>query len=386
MDTRRIHILVVHDETERGDLVCRSLQDAPNIEVTALGTLAQYRDYIARVRPDLALMELRLSDGNVAEALQPPPASGDYPVLIIADEDGERDAMDAVRAGAHDYILCPCRTRDLQHRIEQTLREWSEKRRSEEAHAWLIGRHAELERALSETTDRLDAAVAELDAFTYSVAHDLRAPLRAMVGFGDALAETCGPELDDAGRHYLSRVMDAADRMSQLIEDLLTLSQVTRSEMQRRQVNLSLIAQQIIDHLAASEPERRVAITIQPEMRDHADPGLVTRLLDALLSNAWKFTSRVDRMATILFGQRQDSEGRVYYVQDNGAGINMAYADKLFVPFQRQYTRDQFPGTGIGLAIARRAVQRHGGRIWADGAVGEGATLYFTLGGSDAAT
>ncbi len=236
-----------------------------------------------------------------------------------------------------------------------------------------------LERRVRERTDALEGANAELEAFSYSVSHDLRAPLRALDGFSLALLEDYGEELDTGAADYLRRIRAASQRMARLIDDLLMLSRVTRRDMTLGEVDLTALARTIGAELAADEPERKVTLAVAENMSVGGDAQLLDAALRNLLGNAWKFTSRV-RDAQVTVGV-EDREGeRVYFVRDNGAGFEAAYADKLFAPFQRLHGEDEFPGTGVGLATVQRIVRRHGGRVWAEGATGRGATVWFTLG------
>jgi light-regulated signal transduction histidine kinase (bacteriophytochrome) len=235
-----------------------------------------------------------------------------------------------------------------------------------------------LNEALRQRARDLELANKELEAFSYSVSHDLRAPLRSIDGFSQAVLEDSGPALDASGKGYLLRMRGAAQHMGALIDDLLTLSHVGRSEMRVRRVDLSALACQIADEFQAQTPQRDVQFVLQPGLTAEGDERLLCLALQNLLDNAWKFTSRHET-AHIEFGTTQAGGQQVYYVRDDGAGFDMAYADKLFVPFQRLHSPEEFGGTGIGLATAKRIIRRHGGRIWAEGAVEEGATFYFTL-------
>jgi light-regulated signal transduction histidine kinase (bacteriophytochrome) len=229
--------------------------------------------------------------------------------------------------------------------------------------------------ALREATE---SANRELDAFTYSVAHDLRAPLRAINGMTEILFEDKLGQLDDEGQRYLRIIRDSGARMTQLIEDLLKLSRISRSELARQPVDLAAIAREIARGLSSTEPGRKVEFLIQEGVRAEADPRLLRVALENLLGNAWKFTSK--RVAArIEFGVDERQAGVTFFVRDDGAGFDMAYADKLFGVFQRLHAVTEFEGTGVGLATVRRIVSRHGGRIWAEGAVNKGATFFFTL-------
>lgn len=219
----------------------------------------------------------------------------------------------------------------------------------------------------------------ELEAFSYSVSHDLRAPLRAIDGFSNALLKHYPDVLDERGKDYLQRVRAAAQRMAQLIDDILGLSRATRAEMHRQAVDLSAVARDTLEDFRKSQPEREVEISVERDLTVNADPHLLRIAMDNLLGNAWKFT-RGREVARIEVGSIEQNGERVYFIRDNGAGFNSAYADKLFSPFQRLHSDSEFPGTGIGLALVQRILRRHGGRIWAESAVDQGATFYFTLG------
>jgi light-regulated signal transduction histidine kinase (bacteriophytochrome) len=236
-----------------------------------------------------------------------------------------------------------------------------------------------LNQGLRQAILELRAVNRELEAFSYSVSHDLRAPLRSIDGFSQALLEDCQDQLDSTGQDYLRRIRSATQRMGRLIDDLLTLARVTRSEMRREWVDLSRIASRLCTDLQQSQPERRVEWVIQSELSAQGDVHLLDVVLENLLNNAWKFTSK-HCQSRIEFGMIPQENGiPIYFVRDDGAGFDMAYADKLFSPFQRLHGMQDFPGNGIGLATVQRIVHRHGGRVWAQGEVEGGATFYFTL-------
>jgi signal transduction histidine kinase len=237
---------------------------------------------------------------------------------------------------------------------------------------------ADLERRVEARTHDLAAANKELEAFSYSVSHDLRAPLRGIDGFSNALLSRYGPQLDEQGRHYLERVRAGTLRMARLIDDMLGLAKVGRRQLIRRQVDLSETAGALATELATRPPIRPVRINVEKGLTIRADPDLLAIVLENLMGNAWKFTAKRED-ACIEVGKRTDGADAAFYVRDNGAGFDMAYADKLFGAFQRLHSDEDFEGTGIGLATVQRIVNRHGGRIWAEGEVGKGATFYFTL-------
>ncbi len=256
--------------------------------------------------------------------------------------------------------------------------------------SWMLVRSRILaERASKDLEDanrELEGTNRELEAFSYSVSHDLRAPLRAIDGFSQILQEDYEGALDEEGLDYLGRVRAASRQMATLIDDLLDLSRVGRRPLRREPVDLASLATGIIEELKESQPGREVEFVAGENIMAWADVSLLKVALENLLGNAWKFTAR-EREARIEFGADRDpgpgSLAPVYYVRDNGAGFDQAYADKLFGAFQRLHRQDEFEGTGIGLATVARIVHRHGGRVWAEGRVGEGATFYFTLGGRD---
>jgi light-regulated signal transduction histidine kinase (bacteriophytochrome) len=239
--------------------------------------------------------------------------------------------------------------------------------------------NAELEARVETRTAELVVANKNLEAFTYSVAHDLRSPLRALSGYSEALTEDYGDILDETGRWYAERIQAATERMGALIDDLLLLAQVSRAEMNLGCVDLSAEVAAIAGELQAREPGRRVRFAIENGVRATADRTLIRTVLQNLIDNAWKFTAKRD--GTIIeFATTAAEDAEVCcYVRDNGAGFDPAFMGKLFQPFQRLHSVTEFPGSGIGLASVQRIIERHGGRVWAEGAVGHGATFYVTL-------
>jgi signal transduction histidine kinase/streptogramin lyase len=238
--------------------------------------------------------------------------------------------------------------------------------------------NAELEERVRQRTAQLETANKELESFSYSVSHDLRAPLRKIEGFSRILLEDAADRLDDQGKDNLGRICAASERMGQLIDDMLKLSRITRSDLHCRPADLSALARSIAAELQATAPQRRVEFVIAPGLTAHGDAHLLQIMLENLLGNAWKFTGRQPD-ARIEFGLTQQQGEPVFFVRDNGAGFEMAYAGKLFGAFQRLHSATEFPGTGIGLATVQRIVHRHGGRVWAESKPGHGATFYFTM-------
>ena len=244
----------------------------------------------------------------------------------------------------------------------------------------LCQRH-ELEEEITtrkQAEDELVAANKELEAFSYSVSHDLRTPLRSIDGFSQILLDDYADKLDEQGKGHLQRVRSAAQRMGQLIDDILSLSRIMRSEMERVPVDLSALAETIAEELKEGQPERKVEFIITNNLTANGDPRLLQVMLENLLGNAWKFTKKHPR-ARIEFGVKQDDDKPVFFVHDDGAGFDMTSVEKIFGPFQRLHDTSEYEGTGIGLTTVQRIVDRHGGQIWAEGEVEKGATFYFKL-------
>jgi len=227
--------------------------------------------------------------------------------------------------------------------------------------------------------EAVELANRELESFSYSVSHDLRAPLRSIDAFSQIVLEDNGTALDEVGRHNLQRIHDSAQRMAKLIDGLLALAGVTRTEIRRVDVNLTVLARRIAEGLRATSPDRDVDFIVEDDIRGTGDANLLAVVLENLLGNAWKYTAKRAH-AEIRFGREERDGKQTYYVRDNGAGFDMTVAPKLFTPFQRFHSASEFEGTGIGLATVRRVVQRHDGHVWADGTIDGGATFYFTLG------
>ncbi len=263
------------------------------------------------------------------------------------------------------------------NRMGDDLRDYVRARR--EAEESLRRAHGELEERVAERTAQLAAANAELESFSYSVSHDLRAPLRGIDGFSLALLEDYSGKLDETGKDYLRRIRNGCMRMGNLVDGLLQLSRLSRRELRRQPVDLSEMARAVASELREASPERTVEFVIAPAVRVHGDPTLLHAALANLIRNSWKFTAKREN-PRIEFGVLDRDGRRVCFVRDNGVGFDMQYGDKLFGAFQRLHSSDDFEGTGIGLATVKRIVHRHGGIVWAEGEVGKGATFYFTLG------
>ncbi len=355
-------ILVVEDEAIVAADVRRSLIDM-GYEVPE--TASSGEEAIAsasKMRPDLALMDIHIKgdlDGiQTAEILR---ERFRVPVIYVTAYADEVTVERAKKTEPLGYLLKPIKILELRSVVEVGLY-----------------KHA-MENRLREREQQLEAANVDLEAFSYTVAHDLRQPLSAIFGFAETLLR---PEanLDEAQRrHIAERIARAAKRMSRLIDDLLKLGSLTRVELKRIPTDLAGLAREVAYELRQQDADRVVELSIAEPTRGIADPGLLRSVLENLLGNAWKFTSKEPK-PKIEFGSVQEGGETVYFVSDNGAGFDMASANKLFVPFQRLHDPDEFEGTGIGLACVQRVIQRHGGRIWAESTPGRGATFWFSLG------
>ncbi len=339
---------------------------------------------------DCILLDLQMAGLGGAETcrrIKQAPVVRDIPLVMLSSDD-DRDAMlMSLDAGADDFIAKTCELDVLKARVQAQLRrkqieDEARKVREELLRSEIRAAEERTARRVAETraslVEELERKNKELEAFAYSVSHDLRAPLRAIDGFSQALVEDCAEELGETGRGYLERVRAAAKRMSELIDDMLELSRIGRAELTRGEVDLSSMAHEIAAELERREPERKVTFVITPNLTAQADSRLLRVVLENLIGNAWKFTSKKPS-ATISVGVTDSGNGTVYFVADDGTGFEQAYAEKLFAPFKRLHTEAEFPGTGIGLATVHRVVDRHGGSIWAEGKPGEGATFFFTL-------
>ena len=329
-------------------------------------------DLAQRLAPQLILMDVRL-DGDVdgitaAETIRD---QYDVPVVFLTAHADDDTLHRATHSDASAYLVKPFKAPDLRCVIEIALHKHAAELRLRENERWL-------EQTLQQRTAALEATNRELEAFNYSVAHDLRAPLRGIDSFSQLLIERYSHRLDTEGLAYLNRVRASASRMSQLIDALLSLAQVGRSQLQQLDLDFSQLVQSVRNELAAANPDRNVPMIITPGMRAYADPRLLRIVVANLLENAWKFTARRQRPA-VEVGPVQNTALPTYYVRDNGAGFDPAYASRLFGAFQRLHPDREFPGTGIGLAIVQRVIARHGGTVWADSRPDQGATFYFTL-------
>jgi DNA-binding response OmpR family regulator len=315
------------------------------------------------------------------------PALRNTPLIMLTAVQDRQTLIDGLSTGADDYIAKSNDFDVLRARIQAQIRrkQFEDENRSireQLLHSELEATEARAARQLAETkaqlVEELKSKNQELEAFSYSVSHDLRSPLRGIDGFSQALLDDYGANLDETARGYLGRIRAAAQRMSDLIDDLLLLSRVSRAQINRVAVDLTALAEMVAEELKRQHPQREVMLHIEQNLSAHADRGLMRVLFDNLLGNAWKFTTRAAG-ARIEVGSLVKDAETVFVIRDNGAGFDMAHAANLFQPFQRLHDAAEFPGTGIGLATVQRIVDRHGGRIWAEAAVGSGASVFFTV-------
>lgn len=361
-------VLVVCDRSANRALL-DSLR-ADGLDVVVAPTSMQATELLAVEQVDCIVLALAESDEQLATCrwVRSAPTVRDLPVVAVSASDGRAQVLDLLAAGADDVLSVGTDPAIARARVRSQLRR---KQVADEV------RRVREERIMSAELERQNR---ELDAFSYSAAHDLRAPLRSIVGFSGALADDYAPKLDDRAKDYIQRMQTAARRMGDLIDDLLQLAKVGRADLRKQPVDLSTMARSVVKQLQDRDAAREVDVVIEDKLLVDADRGLLHVLLENLLSNAWKFTSK-QASARIEVGRSDSAGTHAYFVRDNGAGFDAAHANRLFRPFQRLHTLAQFEGTGIGLATVHRIVTRHGGRIWAEGATGAGATFYFTLGG-----
>jgi signal transduction histidine kinase len=353
----RATILVVDDNADLRTYLTELL--SPIYEVTAVGDGVEALAAIRVRQPDIVLSDVmmpRLDGVGLVEALRADPATVSLPVILLSARAGEEASAQNIDSGADDYLVKPFSARELLARVRT---------------------HVDLARMRRKLVTELEGANRELEAFSYSVSHDLRAPLRAIDGFAAMLVEDHAAALNDEARGYLDRVRNAAGRMSSLIDAFLELARISRAALTKTDVDLSALATEVASDLRAAQPEREVTVAIEPRLTARGDRRLLTVALVNLLGNAWKFTSRTP--AARIEVARHAGERHAFVVRDNGAGFDPGRATRLFAPFQRFHQADDFPGTGVGLATVQRVIARHGGRIWAEAAVGRGAAFFFTL-------
>jgi signal transduction histidine kinase len=368
-DVAKPLVLVAEDHVEMNEFIRNALID--DYRVCSVFNGQDAIDQAMALKPDAIITDIMMperSGPDLIRILRQDEALANTPILVITAKADDNLRVALLRSGANDYLTKPFAVEELHVKIGNLVRVKLATEKDQRLRA-----------DLQQSNARLEETNREMEAFAYSVSHDLRAPLRSIAGFGDILMRDYAPGLDARAADCIRRMSAATERMGQLIDDLLNLSRITRTELRREPADLSAIAANAMRDLQMPEPERSVEVRIRPGLSANVDPRLMRIVFDNLLGNTWKFT-RKRQDACIEFSMEHRNGEDVYWVRDNGAGFDMEYADNLFVPFQRLHRTGEFPGTGIGLAIVQRIVHRHGGRIWATGQVNAGAVLYFTLG------
>ncbi len=387
MRTTPLRILLIDDSEADRAAMRRALESAEcewiiDEAVDGASGIAAYR----RADYDCVLLDFLLPDSNGLKILRRMVEHSDElsaPVVMMTAHGDEQVAVDAMKAGALNYVIKgPAAFERIAHTIRGAAREWRHIEARREAEATSRALNVELERRVSQRTQELATTVEELEAFCYAVSHDLRAPLRAVDGFAEILSEHLGA--DNGGgpeaRECIHRVQDATSRMSTMIDGLLGISRLRRAEMAFEPVDLADLARRIVEDFRSTDKARHVEVDTGSIPPTRGDPGLLSVVLQNLIENAWKFTTNAEQ-ARIEIGHTGggDPTETVYYVRDNGRGFDPSQSDRLFAAFQRLENATGIDGSGIGLAMAKRAVSLHGGRIWADSAPNEGTTFYFTL-------
>ncbi|HET6568644.1 MAG TPA: response regulator [Rhodothermales bacterium] len=366
-DTQDARILIVDDEAALMKALCDTLRERGYDTLgctsgkTALAALRESRF-------DLLLADLMMPDTDGISLLKAATEVDPDLVGIIMTGQGTIDtAVEAMKSGALDYILKPFKLSAILPVLNRAL-----------GVRQLRVENTALEQRVRQRTAELEAANKELEAFSYSVSHDLRAPLRTMASFSDMLMEDFAAELPPDARHLLDRIVSNAQKMGRLIDDLLRFSRLNQQPLSKQPVHTTTLVHEVLEELRRERDGRTVDVEVGELPDCFCDPSLLRQVFANLLSNAFKFTRQRENGKIEVGSHRLDGED-VYYVRDNGAGFDMQYAGKLFGVFQRLHSASEFEGTGIGLSIVNRIIQRHGGRIWAEAAVDQGATLYFSL-------
>jgi signal transduction histidine kinase len=360
-------LLIVDDEPTHMTALYHTLEDS-GYDVTAFPSAAHALEAFVKQGFDLVLTDLQMPvmDGisflRAAQLIDP-----NLVGIVMTGHGAIETAIAAMKAGAHDYVLKPFKLNTILPVLARALE--VRRLRMEINH---------LQQRVREHMQELESANRELESFSYSVSHDLRAPLRAIHGFSNILVESYSPQLPDEAQQMLGRIMSSSERMSELIEHLLRFSRLSKQAIVKQPIKIQQLVRDVVDELQRATPEYGDHVQILPLPDTIGDEVLVRQIFANLLSNAMKFTRQLAK-PTIVVGCQQLNDEQVYYVRDNGAGFDMQHADNLFRVFHRLHDQREFEGNGVGLSLVQRIIQRHGGRIWPEAAVNRGATFYFTL-------
>ncbi len=373
MKADNIKVLLIEDSKFATQLTKKMLDEEKsaqfNTELRCADSLAAGLECLKDDKIDIVLLDLTLPDSQELDTFKKVKAQApDLPIVVMSGLEDERIAMDAVKKGAQDYLVkgqinSNLLKRSILYAIE---RNWAARQ--------IRKLNLELEKSLTE----LKEVNNELEAFSYSVSHDLRSPLRAITGFSNILMEDYTDTLDSEGKRLLNVIQSNTKKMGQLIDDLLSFSRLGRKEIKKSNVNMEDLAKSIFEELRFINPERALKLNLNTLPPAQGDPALIREVFVNLLTNAIKFTKNKENAVIEIDGEAKGKEN-IYYVKDNGVGFDMEYVNKLFGVFQRLHSDKEFEGTGVGLAIVQRVIHRHGGRVWAEGKVNGGATFYFTL-------
>jgi signal transduction histidine kinase len=377
-DERRPLILIVEDNRDMNRFIADSLRSEYRI-ATAFDGREGLRK-AKELRPDLVLTDFMLpemSGDEMVYALREERSFDSTPVIFLTAKADDAVRINLLRTGAQDYVLKPFSIKELRARIANLVG----KKITDERNHVLIDQLQQRQAELDRVAIQLAAANRDLEAFSFSIAHDLHAPLRAIAGFCEVIQSDHAAKLDATAAELLSRVVRNVRRMDEMIDGLLELSKLSRAPLNHAPIKLNELAESIVTELRDSTPQRHVDFVIKPELLAEGDPRLVRILLTNLIGNAWKYTGKQSH-ARIEVGKTGTNGRNAFYVRDNGVGFDMAHAINLFGVFQRLHRADEFEGNGIGLATAQRIVQRHGGELWVEAETGKGATFYFTLAAS----
>jgi signal transduction histidine kinase len=374
-----LNVLCLEDSPRDAEIMRELLTDAGydlNMDCTAVEK--EFVTFLRSHKYDIILSDFKLPGFDGFTALRwSVEICPDVPFICISGTVGEETAVELLKKGAVDYILKDRLVR-LPSAIQRALDEAKEKEARQRAEKELVSLNTQLEQRVIERTYQLEAANKELEAFTYSVSHDLRAPLRAVDGFSKFVLEDYENKLDSEGKRLLNLIRTNIQKMDQLITDLLALSRVTRGELSFSGIDMTQMAISMFKESAAPDVTDKISLTVDPLPEGYADPTYMRQVWTNLIANAIKFSSK-KKKPVIKIGGSKENGFNVYFVKDNGVGFNPEYTHKLFGVFQRLHKSDDFEGTGVGLAIIQRIIHRHGGKVWAEGEEGKGATFYFSL-------